>query len=83
MFREQVILAEKSHLPPVLHSRGTHAFEQMYDVVSTMLNTKHRVQWHCVHASSDLSTLTKFLETFENSYISFNGSSIFNEDLVK
>ena len=55
----------------------------MYDVLSTILNTKHRVQWHCVNANSDLSTLTKFLKTFENSCISFNGSSIFNEDLAK
>ena len=27
VFREQVILAEKFHLPLVLHSRDTHAFE--------------------------------------------------------
>ena len=69
VFREQVILAEKSHLPLVLYSLGTHAFKQMYDVLSTMLNTKRRVQWHCVNARSDLSILTIFLETFENSCI--------------
>ena len=57
VFREQVILAEKSHLPLVLHSPGIHTFEQMYDVLSTMLNTKHRVQWHYANANSDLSTL--------------------------
>ena len=44
VFREQVILAEKCHLLLVLHSRGTHDFEQMYDILSTMLNTEHRVQ---------------------------------------
>ena len=83
MLREQASLAEKFRLPLVLHTRGTHAFQQMYDVLSTMLNTKHHVQWHCVNINSDLSILTKFLKTFENSYISFNGSCIFNEDLAK
>jgi len=83
VFRVQVILADKFHLPLVLHSRGTHAFEQMYNILSTMLNNKHPVQWHCVNANSDLSILTRFLIIFENSYVSFNGSSIFNEDLAK
>ena len=69
VFREQVLFAEKSHLPLVLHTRGTHAFEQMYDVLSAVPNTKRRVQWYCVNANSDLSTLTKFLETFENSHV--------------
>ena len=69
MFRKQVILAEKSHFPLVLHSLDTHAFEQMYDALSTVLNAKHHVQWHCVNTNSSLPTLTKFLETFKNSYI--------------
>ena len=70
VFRAQVILAEKSHLPLVLHSRGTHAFAQMHDVLSTRLNIKRRVQWHCVNANSDLSTLAKGWRTSCGSEVS-------------
>ena len=55
----------------------------MYNILSTKLDTKPRIQWHCVNANSNLSVLDTFLNQFESSYLSFNGSSTFNEDLAK
>ena len=54
-----------------------------YNILSTKLDTKHHIQWHCVNANSNLSVLDTFLNPFENSYLSFNGSSISNEALAK
>ena len=83
IFQAEVILAREFHLPLVLHGRGTRTFETMYNVLEKELVVTNPVQWHCVNARSNLFILDEFINKFENSFLSLNGSSMFDEDVEK
>ncbi|CAF1294856.1 unnamed protein product [Didymodactylos carnosus] len=80
IYTEQVLMAARFQMPLVLHCRGTHLFRQMYEILKTVLPMNHPIHWHCINANSDLSLLMELMNTFPNSYIAFNGSSVSNSD---
>jgi Tat protein secretion system quality control protein TatD with DNase activity len=83
VFEAQVTLANKFHLPLILHGRGLRAYENMYSVLEKQLNINNPVQWHCVNSNSNLLVLNNFINKFTNSFLSFNASSIFDKDAEK
>jgi TatD DNase family protein len=75
VLQKQIDLANQFHLPIVLHCRGFHLFQTLFDCLKNREFNRHiPIHWHCINSNSNLDVIDLFLNQFPNSYIGLNGS---------
>lgn len=75
VLEKQIDFAYQYHLPIVLHCRGFHLYQKLFDCLKN--RASHRflpLHWHCINSNSNLHVIDLFLNHFPNSYIGLNGS---------
>jgi TatD DNase family protein len=75
VLQNQIDLANHFHLPIVLHCRGFHLYQTLFDCLKSRISDKYvPLHWHCINTNSNLDIIDLFLNHFPNSYIGLNGS---------
>ena len=77
----QITTARQTGLPLILHCRGHSLFRPLFDCVSSLLPSNHRIQWHCIKSDSDLRVIDNFIALYPNSVISINGGATLINDI--
>ena len=75
VLEKQLDLANQFHLPIILHCRGFHLYQTLFDCLKTRISNKYvPLHWHCINSQSNLDIIDLFLNHFPNAYIGLNGS---------
>ncbi|CAF1510019.1 unnamed protein product [Rotaria sp. Silwood1] len=75
VLEKQIDLANRFHLPLVIHCRGTHLYQKLFDCIKNRISDRNfPFHWHCINSNSNLHIIDLFLNQYPNSYIGFKGS---------